>query len=235
MPVTIICQICATPFQVDPYRAKTALYCSNACRGKSLIKPDVTAICEQCGTPFVVKRFDRFCSPACRKQSQIAKLSGRGLPRFWTHVQKCDHDGDLPCAYCCWPWQGALYVTGYGQVQIGGVKALAHRIAWQLWNKRPVPPFMVVAHYCFHRPCCNPMHLHACSQADNIADGVRDKRHAFGERQGHSKFTDQTALEALTLYHAGWRIQQIADHFGVTFATTQSLCLGETWKHLPRP
>jgi hypothetical protein len=79
------------------------------------------------------------------------------------------------------------------------------------------------------------MHLHAGTQAVNVEDSVRDKRHAFGERQGHSKFTDKTATVALELYVTGSTIQYIADHFSVTFATAQSLCLGETWKHLPRP
>jgi hypothetical protein len=123
---------------------------------------------------------------------------------------------------------------GYGIVTIKKIRYYVHRIAWQRWNDHDIPKDFVIAHYCHNRACVNPMHLHATTQAGNIEDSMRDGRNAFGERQGHSKFTDVTALEALACYADGWPMQMIADHFDVTFATAQSLCLGETWKHLLR-
>jgi HNH endonuclease len=233
MPVTLLCQICTKPFHVDPYRQKTALYCSNTCRGKGLSRPETTALCAQCGTPFVVKRGARLCSTPCRRLSQSAKNSGKGLVHFWSKVQQCGHE--WACPYCCWEWGGAFYETGYGYVQVAKRKILAHRLAWQLWHGQRIPASLVIAHYCHARACVNPAHLHAGTQKMNMADSVRDARQAFGERQGHSKLTDVTATEALSLYAHGWTIASIAVRFGVGFATAQSLCRGETWKHLPRP
>lgn len=233
MPVFLVCQICNQPFPVDPYRQDTALYCSNRCRGQSLRNPEEMALCEQCGGPFIVKRGARFCSTPCRRLSQSAKNMGKSLRDFWGRLDRCTHE--WPCPYCCACWCGGVYETGYGEIMVRKERLLTHRVAWELWNGRRIPTGLVVAHYCHTRACCNPMHLHIATQAVNIEDSVRDRRHAFGERQGHSKFTDLTATEALTLYAAGWSIQPLADHFGVTFATAQSLCMGKTWKHLPRP
>jgi hypothetical protein len=234
MPVTLVCKVCPNTFKVDPSRQHTALYCSNACRFKGLVKPEETGLCAQCGTPFVIKRGARFCSDPCRRRSQSAKNRGVSLRNFWSRVQQCGHE--WLCPYCCWPWTGAFYTTtGYGEIVVHGQRTTTHRTAWQLWNRRIVPAKFVVAHYCHTRACCNPMHLHATTQAGNVEDSIRDARHAFGERQGHSKFTDMTATDALALYMAGWPFGAIAEHFDVTYATAQSLCLGETWKHLPRP
>src|SRR5262245_29982791 len=116
MPVKLYCQTCSDPFFVDPHRKDTALYCSNFCRGRALVKPEITALCEQCGICFVVKRGARFCSTPCRRLSQSAKNMGKGLKHFWTRVQQCPHE--WLCPYCCWPWMGAFYETGYGEIQI---------------------------------------------------------------------------------------------------------------------
>jgi HNH endonuclease len=233
MPVTLVCKVCPNTFQVDPYRKDTALYCSNACRGKGLIKPEETALCAGCGTPFVVKRGARFCSTPCRHRSQSAINMGKSLPSFWSRVQQCGHE--WLCPFCCWPFLGTLKEEGYGTLVVHKRRVYAHRVAWEHWNGRLVPVGLVIAHWCHNPACCNPMHLRPATQAVNVEDSIRDGRNAFGERQGHSKFTDSTAMDALKLYASGWPLQRIADHFDVTFATAQSLCLGETWKHLPRP
>ena len=232
MPVILTCKVCPNTFKVDPYRADTALYCSNVCRFKGLIKPEVTALCAKCGTPYIVKRGARFCSDPCRRRSQSAINMGKGLRDFWDRVERCEHE--WPCSYCCALWTGAFYETGYGEIVVRKKRTTTHRVAWELWNGRPVPEGLVVAHYCHRRACVNPLHIRPVTQAENVEDSIRDWRHAFGERQGHSKFTDATATEALALYAIGWSFMAIAEHFDVTYATAQSLCLGETWKHLPR-
>src|SRR5262245_21110813 len=92
MPVILSCRTCGNPCKIDPYLKDTALYCSNLCRGKGLIKPEIMIPCEQCGQPFVAKRDWRFCSTPCRRQSQSATNMRKSLESFWSRVKQCGHE-----------------------------------------------------------------------------------------------------------------------------------------------
>lgn len=81
----------------------------------------------------------------------------------------------------CWEFTGFVLPQGYGQL---GRNLLAHRIAWEVANGRPVPDGLVVDHQCHnqhptceddddcpHRRCVNPAHLEAVSQRTNNGRG----------------------------------------------------------------
>ena len=73
----------------------------------------------------------------------------------------------------CWIWTAHTDRNGYGQctqVVYGQSIWLAHRLAWVLANKRPVPDEMKVLHSCDNPPCCNPTHLHLGTQLDNMRE-----------------------------------------------------------------
>jgi len=75
---------------------------------------------------------------------------------FWSMVDKKSPNE-------CWEWtKGRLKsITSfdYGTVKYRGKSWLAHRLAWVLANKKPVPKGMHVCHSCDNPPCCNPKHL----------------------------------------------------------------------------
>ena len=85
----------------------------------------------------------------------------------------------------CWIWTGATS-RGYGACSDPfrpDENARAHRVAWLLC-RGPLLEGSVVAHACDNRRCCNPRHLVACSQGENLRDMVRKGRHA-SQRKTH--------------------------------------------------
>lgn len=101
--------------------------------------------------------------------------------KFWCRVDERD-------AADCWPWFGAIVPSGHGHVMIpnpAGGKQLgvgAHVLAYML-SVGPIPGGLVIDHRCHngsgcadgsdcqHRRCCNPAHLEAVTQRENVLRG----------------------------------------------------------------
>lgn len=104
--------------------------------------------------------------------------------RFWARV---DRDREQ---WTCWLWTGAVTSPGYGAIYRcgGGMRSankmgLAHRAAWQLTFRSPIPPGMNVLHRCDEPLCVNPSHLFLGTASDNMHDMVSKKRHATTHRR----------------------------------------------------
>jgi len=203
-----------------------------------LIAPEYDT-CTECGERFLVSRGqrsntgDRFCSRKCATVYTGRNKHGQALRTFWSRVQLCEHGWE--CVFCCWPFQGTLDLNGYGKIMVAGKQTYAHRAAWELGNGQTLPDDAEAAHWCHFKACANFMHLHRATHKENMHDSIRDRRHAFGERNGHAKLTEETALQALALRVEGWSFRKIAAHFSIAHRSIESLCYGRTWKHLPRP
>lgn len=88
--------------------------------------------------------------------------------RFWSYVKKPEHEFPfgLPT---CWVWIGAVNGWGYGYFRIGARVYRAHRIAYLL-TYGTIPEGALILHNCDNRRCCNPAHLRAGTQSDNVRD-----------------------------------------------------------------
>ena len=80
----------------------------------------------------------------------------------------------------CWYFGGrSRNRWGYGRFrwdeQSAGGRIGAHVAAYIL-TYGPVPDGAVVCHRCNHKLCCNPSHLYAASQSENIKQWWRDRR-----------------------------------------------------------
>ncbi len=71
----------------------------------------------------------------------------------------------------CWLWTGTVKTNGYGRYQcrVDGkwVAEYAHRFSYQLFN-RQIKADETVDHTCRNHQCCNPLHLEAVSNLENV-------------------------------------------------------------------
>lgn len=103
--------------------------------------------------------------------------------RFWAKVERGEADA-------CWLWLGVRRKDGmrYGICRVEGRRnGYAHRIAFELHNKRPPAPGLVVRHKCDNPICVNPAHLLEGTHGDNVHDAQERGRLATGERNAMSR------------------------------------------------
>lgn len=97
--VDVTCKFCGKIFQVHPYRAETASYCSYSCRSKAPKTKNrkITKICEHCGKTyetFPCFSASRYCSNDCAHAEHGVKVSG-SKSSSWKGGKKT-----IKCAYC---------------------------------------------------------------------------------------------------------------------------------------
>ncbi|CAM8755315.1 hypothetical protein NCF_04353 [Burkholderia pseudomallei] len=95
-------------------------------------------------------------------------------------------------------------------------------------------------HTCDNPCCCNPAHLEAGTQKQNL-DDMRTKGRAgdcrvLGERHGRSKLSWNLVDEIRAAYRAGGVSQtELARRYGVNQTKISAVVLERTWKPEHRP
>ena len=83
--------------------------------------------------------------------------------KFWSRVdRKQSHE--------CWLYTGYTDKDGYGRFHVDNVPVGAHVLAWKFTRKCEVPEGMYILHMCDNSTCCNPNHVYAGTQLDNMKD-----------------------------------------------------------------
>lgn len=150
-------------------------------------------------------------------------MEKKDLDRFWQKVDKRSPDE-------CWEWQANRTRQGYGVFWLNGKNRRANRVAYAIAHG-PVPDGFVVRHKCDNPRCCNPYHLEAGSQKDNVADMVIRGRRALtiGESNGCAKLTDDNIRE---IRRDQRRQAQIAADHNATQSLVSLIKNGKIWMHI---
>jgi hypothetical protein len=126
------------------------------------------------------------------------------LVRFWTKVD--DRGG--PDA--CWLWRAQISPNGYGSFTVGQIrtrrpKEYAHRLAYILHHRVPLPPrgSQTIDHRCRTRACVNPAHLELVSQRENLLRGMH--RSAVAVRTGKCRRGHPFTVATTYRRANGWR------------------------------
>lgn len=129
----------------------------------------------------------------------------------------------------CWEFLGGRTGANYGMVSMGSRNLRgAHVLAYEYFNE-PVPDGLQVLHKCDNPPCCNPDHLFVGTLQDNKDDEVAKGRHAYGERVGNHKLTEEDVHEIRELLSQGYSLASIGRAFDVTKQAIYWIREGKNW------
>lgn len=132
-----------------------------------------------------------------------------------------------PTATGCREFLGARYPDGYGKTSHTRRTLSAHRAAYAIATGQSPD---VVRHRCDNPACCEPSHLQAGTQADNVADAVSRERHPHGERHGKAKLTADQVRTIRLRRENGDSFAAIATDYGVTDRAVRHIVAGNRWK-----
>jgi hypothetical protein len=152
------------------------------------------------------------------------------LLRFWAYVNK---DGPVhPIHGTCWAWLGRCDPSsGYCSLVVNKKLVYAHRYSYEIHIGK-IPSGLFVCHRCDNRPCTNPSHLFLGTNYENRRDSVEKRRHAYGERTGAAKLTNEKVLAIRKAFNEGQAAVKIARDYGICFQSVYYIVNRTTWKYI---
>jgi hypothetical protein len=155
--------------------------------------------------------------------------------KILTNIEPVKRETAVPVIGPCWEWQKYRNPEGYGRINVDGKILLAHRTAFELFD-RPIPEGMHVLHRCDNPVCCNPAHLFLGTVKDNMRDMFEKGRGkpgwVPGSKNGMSKLTESDIPEIFKLRGEGKSQRAIADAFGACQQHISDILNRKAWKHV---
>lgn len=137
----------------------------------------------------------------------------------------------------CWDWLGSVRPDGYGKITSSGKQYLAHRLAYCIWRGMAMESEKLVLHKCNNKRCCNPSHLYAGTQAENVNDairaGVKFGSWNIGRYNGmgnpNAKLTPRAIEGIKAAIKKGLSLKQIRNKFGISNTPIYKIKNGTHW------
>lgn len=165
-----------------------------------------------------------------RKGQYAGRKRADMVQRFWGKIVR-GRDDD------CWPWLGAVRKDGYGTFVPSGMshspRVTASRHAYILSRGLiSLPATTYVCHRCDNPICCNPRHLFAGTQTDNMRDASSKARTARGERHYTARLTADDVRAIRRDYAAGVGQCELARRHNYDQRNINRIVSRKIWKHL---
>ncbi len=128
----------------------------------------------------------------------------------------------------CWEWTGPQDGKGYGRLNAGNKRHLAHRYSYELYLG-PIEKDYLVCHKCDNPLCVNPEHLFIGTHQDNMTDMVNKQRNTRGQDKHNAKLTSEDVIIIRKLLAAGAYQRVIAERFGVERKCISDIKTGRNW------
>jgi hypothetical protein len=235
------CQHCGGPFMIEPARVKKGRgsFCSRECRLATQQQHNTEHRCEyaSCGRVFVLapnvirNGRGRFCSRSCKDLSQ--RLTTPLSVRLWEQTAICPHG--ITCIFCCWPWQGTRFSTGYGRLNLHGHDYTTSRLIWEVWHEQRMSAERFAAHHCNYPPCNNYAHIYPATVKQNAADAVRAGVLQHGSTHWAHKLIEEDIPEIFALRAEGFTMSDIAYMKDVSEHCISLVLRRKTWRHVVIP
>lgn len=132
----------------------------------------------------------------------------------------------------CWLWTGARTRGGYGNFAIGRKAHRVPRVMLHLTLGLDLYGPWVARHTCDTPECCNPRHLVAGTQQQNVDDMWERGRGVLGERMNVSKLTEHDVKEIRRRDAAGESSYKIAESYPVCYEQVRRIVTRKTWSWL---
>lgn len=132
----------------------------------------------------------------------------------------------------CWLWTGAKTRGGYGHFSIQRRVVRVSRIMLHLYLGLDLRGPWLARHTCDNPPCCNPAHLVAGTQQQNVEDMWQRNRGLLGERMATSKITERDVKEIRRRDAAGEGSSAIARDYPISYEQVRRIIRRKTWAWL---
>lgn len=131
----------------------------------------------------------------------------------------------------CWEWQKRTDKNGYGVITVNDTTLRAHRVSYEEFVGE-IADGLHVLHKCDNPTCINPEHLFLGTNAENMKDKVNKGRHAFGEKAGHAKLTEEQVIEIKKRLAAGESVNSFEKEYPVSGRALRLIKNGTNWAHI---
>lgn len=176
-----------------------------------------SGVCKRCGASFGSDGSrQKYCSPICTIRDRLSIFIDPTV---------------------CWPWPGARWRAGYGQIRADHRLLKTHRLAYETFIG-PVPDGLYVCHTCDNPPCCNPAHLFLGSHDDNMADMTSKGRRVLpvikrGAEHPNARLTPAAVVDIRSRVSAGDSMRSVARRYNVAPEAVRRIVRRQMWAHVP--
>jgi hypothetical protein len=153
------------------------------------------------------------------RTKSITHLTEEQKARFWSRVHKGDE---------CWPWTGAKTPAGYGKMNVSCRHFYAHRISYVL-TFGDIPDNLFVCHTCDTPSCCNPSHLFAGTNQDNVTDRNAKGRTSRATGMKKRKLNPQQVIEIRKMALQGHTATSLGKTYQISRQAISRILRGESY------